>query len=126
VQQMITHYRKSWAMRYLREAKAELMAARKMPQMAPDLIMEAVRKAQIAVYYSLGEPAFIEDAVHKAIQNGGKMKDPLLKCLIEIERLVQQISEAPDLNVEKAAEEVDDVIQMASNIVELFTEEKLE
>jgi len=28
--------------------------------------------------------------------------------------------------VEKAAEEVDDVIQMASDIVELFTEEKLE
>lgn len=109
-------------MRYLREAKAELTAARKMPQMAPELIMEAVRKAQIAIYYSLGEPAFIEDAVHKA----GETKDPILKCLIEIERLVQQMSEAPELNVEKAVEEVDDVIQIASDIVELFTEEKLE
>jgi hypothetical protein len=39
-------YRKGWALRYLREAKAELEAARKIPYMAPSLVLEAIRKAR--------------------------------------------------------------------------------
>ena len=57
---MMDEYRKGWALRYLREAKAELEAARKMPYMAPSLVLESIRKARNAIYYSLGEPAFIE------------------------------------------------------------------
>jgi hypothetical protein len=57
---MMDDYRRSWALRYLREAKAELQAARKMPYMAPSLVLEAIRKARNAIYYSLGEPAFVE------------------------------------------------------------------
>lgn len=121
---MINHYQKSWALRYLREAKAELSAARKMPHMATSLIREAVRKAQVAIYYSLGEPVFIENIVQQALQNGEQMNDPVLKCLVEIERLVQQISESPDLNLEKATEQVDSLIQIASGIVEACTGEK--
>lgn len=120
----MNHYRKSWALRYLREAKAELLAARKMPYMAPNLIREAVRKAQVAIYYSLGEPVFIENIVQQAMQDGTQMSDPVLKCLVEIERLAQQISEAPDINLEKAAEQVSNLIQMASGIVEACTGEK--
>jgi len=50
-------YRKGWALRYLREAKAELLAAQKTPSIAHSLILEAMRKAQAAIYYSLGDPA---------------------------------------------------------------------
>ena len=57
---MMDEYRKGWALRYLREAKAELEAARKIPYMAPGLVLEAIRKARNAIYYSFGEPAFIE------------------------------------------------------------------
>ena len=57
---MMDEYRRGWAHRYLREDKAELDAARKMPYMAPSLLIEAIRKARNAIYYSLGEPAFIE------------------------------------------------------------------
>jgi len=57
---MMDYYRRGWALRYLREAKAELEAARKIPYMAPSLVLEAIRKARSAIYYSLGEPAFIE------------------------------------------------------------------
>ena len=49
---MIDGYRKGWALRYLREAKAELSAAQKMPTIAPNLILEAMRKAQVAIYYT--------------------------------------------------------------------------
>jgi hypothetical protein len=56
---MMNEYRRGWALRYLREAKAELEAARKIPYMAPSLVVEAIRKARNAIYYSLGEPAFI-------------------------------------------------------------------
>ena len=50
-------YRKGWAVRYLREAKAELLAAKKTPYMATGFIIEALSKAQAALYYSLGEPS---------------------------------------------------------------------
>ncbi|GAH14686.1 unnamed protein product, partial [marine sediment metagenome] len=33
--------------------------------MAPGLIFEAVRKAQVAIYYSLGDPAFVESIVRQ-------------------------------------------------------------
>ena len=62
---MMDEYRKGWALRYLREAKAELEAARKIPYMAPSLVLESIRKARNAIYYSLGEPAFIEVLVRE-------------------------------------------------------------
>jgi hypothetical protein len=43
---MMDKYRRAWALRYLREAKAELEAARKIPYMAPSLVLEAIRKAR--------------------------------------------------------------------------------
>ena len=33
--------------------------------MAPGLVLEAIRKARNAIYYSLGEPAFIEILLHE-------------------------------------------------------------
>jgi len=90
---MIDGYRRGWALRYLREARAELTAAQKMPAMAPNLVLEAMRKAQVAIYYTLGEPAFIETIV---IQTAGKnqaISDPILRCLVEIERTIQEFSQ---------------------------------
>ena len=56
---MMDEYRRGWALRYLREAKAELEAARTVPYMSSSLVLESIRKARNAIYYSLGEPAFI-------------------------------------------------------------------
>ena len=120
---MMNNYRKGWALRYLREAKAELTAAQKTPYLAPGLVLEAVRKAQAAIYYSFGDPAFIEVIVHQTLQNKQIIKDPILRFLVEIERTVQQIARAPRLEGEKVIEQVDDLIQLASEIVELFTGE---
>lgn len=123
---MIDHYRRGWALRYLREAKAELEAARKMPYMAPSLILEAIRKARNAIYYSLGEPAFIENVVREAMEKTQKDNDPILKCLVEIEEIMQQLAQLEEVNEENAIKQADSLIQIASEIVETLTGEKVE
>ena len=120
-------YRKGWALRYLREAKAELEAARKMPYMAPSLILEAVRKARNAIYYSLGEPAFVEIVVRETAEKKSQdIADPVLKCLVEVEEAVQQLGQLEEMDGERAMKQADDLIQLASDIVETLTEEKME
>lgn len=121
---MIDEYRRSWALRYLREAKAELEAARKMPYIAPSLVLESVRKARNAIHYSLGEPAFIENIIKETAGKTQIISDPVLRCLIGIEETVQllQLQEA---NGETAMKQADNLIQLASDIVETLTGEKV-
>lgn len=125
---MMDQYRKGWALRYLREAKAELEAARKMPYMAPSLILEAVRKARNAIYYSLGEPAFVEIVVREAAEKTKPqlISDPVLKCLVEIEEAVQQLTQLEEVDGERAMKQADSLVELASAIVETITEEKIE
>jgi len=120
---MMNNYRKGWALRYLREAKAELTAAQKTPYMAPSLIFEALRKAQAAIYYSLGEPTFIATIVHETLYTKQFVEDPILKFLVEIERTVQQIAQKPRSDSETVMDQVNGLVQLASEIVELFTGE---
>jgi len=121
-------YRKSWALRYLREAKAELEAARKMPYMAPSLVLESIRKARNAIYYSLGEPAFVETVIKEASEKiqTQPITDPVLKCLIEIEEIVQQLAQSEEVDGEKAMKQADSLLQLATDIVETLTQEKIE
>jgi hypothetical protein len=119
----MNNYRKGWALRYLREARAELTAAQKTPYMTSSLILEALRKAQAAIYYSLGEPAFIASIVRETLYTKQFVEEPILKFLVEIERTIQQIAQIPRSNSEKVIEQVNDIVQFASEIVELFTGE---
>jgi len=121
---LINDYRKGWALRYLREAKAELTAAQKTPYLASSLILEAVRKAQAAVYYSLGDPASIEFIVHQTLHKKQPVEDPVLRCLVDIERTVQLVAMTPEAERDKALTQADELIQTASDIVKLFTGEK--
>jgi hypothetical protein len=124
---LMDQYRKGWALRYLREAKAELEAARKMPYMAPSLVLEAVRKARNAIYYSLGEPAFVEIVVRETAEKKAQdIADPVLKCLVEVEEAVQQLGQLEEMDGERAMKQADRLIQLASDIVETLTEEKIE
>lgn len=124
--QLIDDYRKGWALRYLREAKAELSAAQKMPYMASSLILEAMKKAQVAVYHSLGEVASIEAIVRQTILKQQSLEEPVLRFLVEIEGMIQKIAVTADLEREKAFEQADELIQMASEIVKLFVDEKVD
>lgn len=122
---MMDPYRRGWALRYLREAKAELEAAKKMPYMAPSLVIEAIRKARNAIYYSLGEPAFIEIVIREAAEKTQQQatNDPLLKWLIEIEEMIMQLAQLEGVDSEKAMKQADNLVELASDVVETFTGE---
>jgi len=123
---MMDIYRKGWALRYLREAKAELEAARKIPYMAPSLVLEAIRKARNAIYYSLGEPAFIEVLIRDEASKQKPSNDSILRFLIGIEGAVQQLTQTEEINGEIMMMQADTLVHIASDIVETLTEERLE
>jgi hypothetical protein len=112
----------------LREAKAELEAARKMPYMAPSLVLEAVRKARNAIYYSLGEPAFIEIVIRETVETmpGKAISDPILRFLVDIENMVQQLGQIEEMDGEQAMKQAGGLVNLAQEIVEALTEEKVE
>jgi hypothetical protein len=123
---MMDEYRKGWALRYLREAKAELEAARKIPYMAPSLVVEAIRKARNAIYYSLGEPAFIEILIREEVAKNPATNDSVLRFLIEVETIVQQISQLEEVNGDAMMKQADTIVDIATDIVETLTQEKLD
>jgi hypothetical protein len=123
---MMDEYRKGWALRYLREAKAELEAARKIPYMAPSLVLEAIRKARSAIYYSLGEPAFIEILIREEVVKNPDTNDSVLRFLMEVESMVQQISQLEEVNGDAMMKQADSLVQVATDIVETLTQEHFE
>jgi len=116
----MNRYRKGWANRYLREARAELIAAKKTPYMAAGFIIEALTKAQAAIYYSLGDPAFIVPIVHETFRTGQHVDEPILNFLVAIEKTLQQLAQEPTTDNEKTMEQVNDIIEFTSEIVGLF------
>lgn len=120
---MMDGYRKGWALRYLREAKAELEAARKIPYMAPGLVLEAIRKARNAIYYSLGEPAFIEILIREEVVKNPNTNDSILRFLIDVESIIQQISQLEEVNGDLMMKQADSIVDIATNIVETLTNE---
>jgi len=118
---LINEYQKGWALRYLREAKAELIAAQKTPQMTSTLLFEAVKKAQAAIYHSLGDPASVDAIVRQTILTKQAVEDPVLRCLVEIERTVQHVAQAPESDREKCLKQAGELVKIASDIVRLFT-----
>ena len=123
---MMDEYRKGWALRYLREAKAELEAARKIPYMAPSLVVEAIRKARNAIYYSLGEPAFIEILIREEVMKNPVTNDSVLRFLMEVETIVQQLSQMEEINGDAMIKQADSIVDIATDIVETLTQEKFE
>jgi len=121
---MMDMYRKGWAFRYLREAKAELEAARKMPYMAPSLVLEAIRKARNAIYYSMGEPAFIEILLREELVKNQQTNDSVLRFLIEMEGIVQQLAQVEEVNSDAVMKQANTLVGIATDIVETLTEEK--
>ena len=123
---MMDEYRKGWALRYLREAKAELDAARKIPYMAPGLVLEAIRKARNAIYYSLGEPAFIEILLREEVTKNPLTNDSVLRFLMELESIIQQISQLEEVNDDAMMKQADSIVEIATDIVETLTQERFQ
>jgi hypothetical protein len=123
---MMDQYRRGWALRYLREAKAELEAARKIPYMAPGLVLEAIRKARNAIYYSLGEPAFIEILLREEVIKNPNTNDAVLRFLMELEAIVQQMSQLEEVNGDAMMKQADLIVEIATDIVETLTDESFQ
>jgi hypothetical protein len=94
--------------------------------MAPSLLLEAIRKARSAIYYSLGEPAFIEVLLREEIAKTQVSNDSILRFLTEIEGSVQQLAQLEEMNDEAVMQQADTLVQIASDIVETLTEEHTE
>jgi hypothetical protein len=123
---MMDAYRSGWAHRYLREAKAELEAAQKIPYMAPSLMLEAIRKARSAIYYSLGEPTFIELLVKEELSKPNPPNDRILHFLIQMELTVQQLGEIEEINGDAMMKQADFIVQVAEEFVKTLTETELQ
>jgi len=121
---MMDQYRKGWAFRYIREAKAELEAAQKMPYMAPGLVLEAIRKARSAIYYSLGEPAFIETLLREEIIKNPQTNDSILRFLINLESTVEALSHVEEINSDAIMKQAGTLVNVATEFVETLTQEK--
>ena len=120
---LVDENRKGWALRYLREAIDEIKIAKR-NRRAADLIFDAVRKAQAAVYYSLGEPTFIDYIVNEMLEGKLLIGNPILRFLVEIEKSINRLE-----NMEQTFEdelimrESDRIVSIASKIVNLLTSE---
>jgi len=119
---IIDDYRKGWALRYIREAKDELEISQKASKPL-DLIVDAARKAQAAIYYSLGDPSCIESVVNEIYDEANFITNPVLRCLVEIERILQQLERLPTSASEEARKEAYEITWVASKIVDLLTSE---
>jgi hypothetical protein len=94
--------------------------------MAPSLVLESIRKARNAIYYSLGEPAFIEVLIREELGKTASEKDSVLRFLMEIEGTVQQLAQLEEVNSEALMKEAAALVQIATDIVETLTEERFE
>ena len=114
---ILDEYRKGWALRYIREAKDELKTSSQTPQPL-DLIIDAARKAQTSIYFSLGEPSFIGSLISEVSEAIDFVENPVLRCLIGIERTVKQIEKKPGLASEEALKRAHEIVWAASEILE--------
>lgn len=114
--------RKGWALRCLREAKDEIKIAQK-DSRAIGLIFDALRKAEIAVYYCLGEPSLIESIIEEFIESGLTPKDSILRYLVELKKTVRNLESALRENLRRnrvSFRELENMISAASRVVDLI------
>jgi hypothetical protein len=88
--------------------------------------LEAIRKARSAIYYSLGEPAFIETLLRDEVAKAQVSNDSILRFLVEIEGAVQQLAQLDEVNGEAVMQQADTLVKIASDIVETLTDEPTE
>ncbi len=88
---LIDEYRTNWALRYLREANADLSAAETTPTASTSvqLSLLAMRKLQTAVYYCLGDPSCLSFLVADAVSEEATDPDAPLDFLVQVEWLIQ-------------------------------------
>jgi len=108
-------FNRGWALRYLREAKAELRLAREEPRFSRMFSFEAARKAQACIYHCLGDPDTIEMVVFDLMVDGKPPADKVMHLLLTVARLVQLVSEVDD--PAEAYRVAQTLVELASKVV---------
>jgi len=121
---LLDEYRVGWAFRYLREAKADLMNAEKAPTSSISVNLSALsmRKSQAAIYFCLGDPAYLDSMVKFKLKMGVKIRGGFMGCLVQIERIIQRAT--TQINVydgARALREAKDINEIAQEVIELVT-----
>ena len=120
---LIDEYRKVWSIRYLRESRADLVKAEEIPipDVSVNFALVSMKKAQTALYYSLGDPEHLAFVVKEAMEEGEGTKDPLMLLLIQIEWLIHTRHDmAESLRKEVIVEDAKQLLNVASDIVDLM------
>ena len=90
------------------------------------MVLEAIRKARNAIYYSLGEPAFIEILLREEVVKNPLTNDSVLRFLMELESVIQQILQLEEVNSDAMMKQADSIVEIATDIVETLTEERFQ
>ncbi len=106
---------RGWALRYLREARAELRLAREEPRLSLMFSLEAARKAQACIYHCLGNADGLEMLVLDVMMQEKLPKDKVMRLLLAVEKLVQAASEAEDAR--QAYQLASKAVELASRVV---------
>ncbi len=122
---ILDEYRANWAIRYIREAEADLFTAEKtpIPAVSVSFALLAMRKSQTALYYSLGDPEYLAPLVEKNLTSSN-IKDRFMRTLVQMELLLHRTSaSAETLNRNSVIEMTGHFVEIASDMVKILVED---
>jgi len=113
-------YRRAWAVRYTREAEVDLALARRAVSIASvkDLSTIALRKAQLAIQYALGQPEYLDVIVSEASFGRASSREPVLSLLLKVKAVVHDISDPQSpLNKETIVAVTETVVKASADVI---------
>jgi len=114
-------YRRAWALRYTREAGVDLALARQAVSIASvrDLSTIALRKAQLAIQYALGQPEYLDVLVSEVLLEKTTSREPLLSLLLKIKAVMRDISDPQSpLNKETIVVVTETIVNASTAVIE--------
>jgi len=109
-------FNRGWALRYLREARAELTLARESTGSSQLFSVEAARKAQACIHHCLGNPRSIEMLIFDTMLEERRPSDKVIELLLTVEQMVRMVADADD--PADAYRLAAAVVELASRVVE--------
>lgn len=90
---LIDEYRLNWSLRYLREAKVDYECLKFLTSEEAYISLgsTAVRKAQTALLYALGDPTSVYDAIVAVVDGNAEAHDSLIATLASMEKCIRSI-----------------------------------
>jgi len=121
-------YERSWAVRNLREAMVNLSIARERAEILAVKHFSAIamRKAQLAIQYVLGEPGHLDAVVTEAFLGRPIVQEPVLDLLAAIRAAIGRVSDPQSPFEKESVLKVAEVIfNASSSIVEAAIGQRL-